>query len=438
MAEYFNNGKLPPQALDFEEAVLGAILLVKDALERTQMINDGCFYNEQNGKIYAACVELAKKNLPIDLLSVTNELKIRGELDAVGGMFYLSKLTSKVSSAANIEYHCSIIYQKWGLREIIRVASVAMEAAYQDGADLFEIQGDIINQTDRLSLSTSKEAISLMDAVKIRITDIERIQKDKVSVTGIPTGWPKLDDLLHGWQKEDFIILAARPSQGKSAFALNIGINVAENGNPVAFISLEMNQSQLVDRIMSKKTNIENEQFKKGHLNSFEWNIITNTKFNIPFYIDDTPTSNFQQLKYKARMFKRKYNIELLVIDYLQLIQNREKGFNREQEISSISRGIKLLAKELKIPIIALAQLGREAEKRNGPPILADLRESGGIEQDADIVIFPYDPNSNDKTLTAPIIEAVIAKNRNGATGIRMFRFNKPTQTIEEYNEPQY
>jgi replicative DNA helicase len=427
-------GKMPPQCIEIEEAVLGACMLEKTSFDRAYTLKPEHFYIDAHQCIFQAFRTLSSKSQPIDILTVTEQLKTDGVLEIVGGPYMITKLTSRVSSAANIEYHCALIYQKWGMRELIRIGGEMLREGYEDETDMFELHRVMCSQMDKILVSDDREMVDLLTAVRKRTDEIAEIQKKGVTTTGIDTGWSKINQITHGWQNGHLIILAARPGMGKSAKAINLVVNIVKQNIPAAIFSLEMNLAQLVDRILSAETGIGGEYFKKADLTSNEWNIISNTKFSYPLYIDDSPNGSLVVLKSKIRKAVKKWGIKIAVVDYLQLMQAKEKGDSRQQEIGKISRGLKLLAKELNIPIIALAQLSREAE--GVQPQLNHLREGGDIEQDADLVIFLYDPKAHEKDNESPVIEEIFAKNREGATGIKLMQFKKATQKFIEYNEP--
>lgn len=425
-------GKIPPQATEFEEAILGAILTDKTAFDTSNILKPEYFYTDSNQRIYQSMIDLFTENKPIDLLTMTEKLKSKGELDIVGGQYYLMKIQSRVSSSANIEYHCAIIIQKYSLREIIRVSAMAIGEAYSDGTDPFELQSIVVNELEKNNIKSSREPEPLIKIATENIKDLIKIQADGLKVTGLNTGYSRLNSIGHGWQKSNLVILAGRPGAGKTALALNFAVNVAMQNKPVAVFSLEMSSKELVTRVMSMTTGVFGNLFKTADLTEQNWDYIHRTDFNKPIYIDDTPGLSLMEFKQKARKLKRKHKIELIVVDYLQLMSAFQKGQNREGEISTISRGLKHIAKELDIPVIALAQLSRDVEKSNRQPRLSDLRESGAIEQDADIVMFLDDPNADDKTIVNPAIDVIIAKHRNGACDIMKLEFNKLTQKFND------
>lgn len=403
-------GKLPPQAKDLEEAVLGAIMLEKNAVDIAfEHLKPECFYLDSHQKIFAAMKDLQQKNYPIDLLTVVEELKAKEELELVGGAFYITKLTNAVVSAAHIEIHARIILQKFIQRELIRISNEIIGEAYEDSTDVFDL----------LDLSESKlfeiannylrsETASIGNVLVDTIKRIDELRDRQDEITGVPTGYPRLDHITYGWQPGDLIILAARPSVGKTAFALNLARNAAlhpHKPTAVAVFSLEMSASQLVQRILSAESEVMLEKIARGTLQEYEMNQLhskgINVLSNAPIHIDDTPALNIFELRAKCRRLVNKHNVGLILIDYLQLMSGtgENRNSNREQEISRISRDLKSLAKELHIPIVALSQLSREVEKRKDKsfvPQLSDLRESGAIEQDADIVMFLYRPEYHD------------------------------------------
>lgn len=429
--QIMEQGKLPPQAIEFEEAVLGAILLERDAFDNSNILRPEYFYLDTHQTIYSAIVDLFNANKPIDILTLTQKLKEKEQLDLIGGAYTIAKLTAKVSSAANVEYYTLIIVQKYNLREIIRISAMALTEAFNDNADPFEIQSVIFNGLENNHVSLSSEPELMGKVVKDRVVELAEIQSRDSRITGIDTGFHSLNEVGHGWQTPDMVVMAARPGEGKTASALNFALNIALQNTPIAFFSLEMSKTQLIDRLISIMTGISGDRIKTADITEANWQTIHGANFNLPFHIDDTPSLSVIDFKIKARKLKRKHGIKMIFIDYLQLMTASVKG-NREQEISHISRNIKAMAKELKVPIMALAQLSRAAETNSGRPKLSHLRESGSIEQDADIVIFLHNENSEDKTITSPPIEFIYAKHRAGANKIKTLIFNKITQKLAE------
>jgi replicative DNA helicase len=400
-------GKVPPQAKELEEAVLGAIMLEKGAFDTVvEILKPECFYADANQQIFRAMQSLANKSLPIDLLTVVEELKIKEELELVGGPYYVSKLTNSVVSSANIEAHSRIVLQKFIQRELIRISGEIIGDAYEDSTDVFDLLDDAESKLYEITNNHLRKNFDDINTVLVKtIERIEEMRNRDEDITGVPSGFPSLDKLTYGWQPTDLIILAARPSVGKTAFALNLARTAALNTKkpyPVAFFSLEMSAGQLVQRILSAESEIWLEKISRGKLEEHEMKQLYKKGIerlsNAPIYIDDSAALNIFELRAKCRRLKNKHNVGLIIIDYLQLMSGGgdNKNGNREQEISKISRDLKGLAKELQVPIIALSQLSREVEKRKEGakiPQLSDLRESGAIEQDADMVMFLYRPD---------------------------------------------
>jgi replicative DNA helicase len=431
-------GKLPPQAPDLEQAVLGALMLERNAVnEAIDILRPESFYVEAHQRIFDAIQSLFREDQPIDILTVTQELKKRGELDIVGGPFYISQLTNKVASSANVQYHARIISQKHILRELIRISNDTMRDAYDDTSDVF----DLLDKTEQelytiTSGNLKRNYASMSDLLGEAITQIEGAKNSSGGVSGVPTGFVRLDKITAGWQKSDMVIVAARPGMGKTAFVLSMARNIAvEHKKAVAVFSLEMSSTQLVTRLIASESGISSEKLRKGELSEAEFAILHQHISRLdkaPIFIDDTPALNIFELRAKCRRLKAQHNVELIVIDYLQLMtsgsENRQG--NREQEISSISRSIKSIAKELEVPIIALSQLSRAVETRGGDkrPQLSDLRESGAIEQDADLVCFLYRPeyykiHEDHYGSTLGIGEVIVAKHRNWALDTVLLRF---------------
>lgn len=426
-------GKVPPQAKDLEEAVLGGIMLEKGAFDTViEIIRSECFYVDAHQKIFKCFESLAAKSSPVDILTVVEELKTKGQLEEVGGAYYISKLTNVVVSTAHIETHARIVLQKFIQRELIRICGEIIRDAYEDGTDVFDLLDDaeqkIFNITNNY-LKKNYDEIS--EALAKAITRIDKLREQKDEVSGVPSGFKHLDKITYGWQPSDLIILAARPAVGKTAFALNLIRNAALNPSkptPVAFFSLEMGAAQLVQRLLSAESGIEMEKIARGKLEDYEYQQL-HTKGvkrleSAPIFIDDTAALNIFEFRAKARRLVNKHHVGMIIIDYLQLMSGSgDRNTNREQEISSISRNLKVLAKELNIPIIALSQLSRavESRKESKIPQLSDLRESGAIEQDADMVMFIYRPDyyeiNQDEMGNSTIGEThiKIAKHRNGS-----------------------
>ena len=428
-------GKVPPQSRELEEAVLGAVMLERAAFDIViNVLKPECFYVESHQTVFRAIVRLNADNKPIDLLTVVEELKSMEMLDAVGGPYFISKLTNAVVSAANIEAHARIVQEKFIQRELIRISTEIITDAYDDSTDVF----DLLDSAEQKLFSIAndqlkKEFDTLGKSVMDTLNKIDEMRARNEDITGVPTGFPTLDKTTYGWQRSDLIILAARPSVGKTAFALNLARNAAMHPTKptaVAFFSLEMSTSQLVQRILSAESEIHLEKISRGRMEDHEMQQLYKkgieplTKARI--FVDDSAALNIFELRAKCRRLKSLHDVGLIIIDYLQLMSGSSdnRNSNREQEISTISRNLKQLAKELQVPIIALSQLSREVEKRKDGqkvPQLSDLRESGAIEQDADMVMFLYRPDYYDITTndmgedTKGDTYVKIAKHRNGS-----------------------
>ncbi len=434
-----NIGKLPPQAIEMEEAVLGAMLLEKEALSTViDILTPESFYKEQNGRVYNAIVSLFNRSESIDILTVTQELKASGELEIVGGAFYVSSLTNRMASSANIEFHARIVVQKFLQRELIRIGTESIKTAFEDGVDVFDLLDEHTRKIfDVIDLNVKKQHAKMSVLLAKAIEEIEAAANQVDGLSGVPSGFIALDRITGGFQKSDLVILAARPGMGKTALVVTVAKNAAvEHNRPVAVFSLEMSCIQLVKRLISSETEIPQEKILKGNLDNQEFIYLNEriAKLSIaPIFIDDTPALSIFDLRAKARRLKENQKIELIIIDYLQLMSGGTEGKgNREQEISYISRALKSLAKELQIPIIALSQLSRQVESRAGSskrPQLSDLRESGAIEQDADMVMFIYRPEyygleiDENNEPTKGRAEIIIAKNRHGALETINLRF---------------
>ncbi|WP_410879714.1 replicative DNA helicase [Myroides sp. DW712] len=425
-------GKLPPQVTDFEEAVLGAMMIDKKGIDEViDILQPEAFYKEGHKYIFEAIDQLFVGNQPIDLLTVSAQLRKNAKLDMAGGDAYLVSLTQKISSSAHIEFHSRVILQKFIQRSLIRISNEIIEDAYDETTDVFDLldkaEAKLYEVTQGNIKKSSETAQSLVAQAKKRIEEIST----KEGLSGLPTGFHKLDELTSGWQPSDLIIIAARPGMGKTAFVLSMARNIAiASGAGVAFFSLEMSSVQLITRLISSETGLSSEKLRTGKLEKHEWeqlNVKVKDLERAPLFIDDTPSLSIFDLRAKARRLASQYGIKLIVIDYLQLMTaggSQKGGGNREQEISTISRNLKALAKELDIPVIALSQLSRAVETRGTSkrPLLSDLRESGAIEQDADIVSFIYRPeyykieewDDEFRSPTAGQAEFIVAKHRNG------------------------
>lgn len=447
-------GKIPPQAIEVEQAVLGALMLDRNALSETMdSLDKEYFYDPRHVYIFEAIKELDNESQAVDLLTVTNQLKKNAALEAAGGMAYLSHLTSRVSSSAHIEFHARVVVEKHIKREMIRLSGELMQMAFDESNDLFDIMNTAEERLFKISQNnTRKEVVEMGDAMRDALDEIELATKNSDGISGVPTGFKMLDKLTSGWQKSDMIVIAARPAMGKTAFVLSMTRNIAVDYNMgVAVFSLEMSAVQLVKRLISSESKISADKLRKGDLKDDELQQLYTrvTKLSkAPIFIDDTPGISVYDLRTKCRQLKKRHDIQIVIIDYLQLMtagKSSGKGpGNREQEISTISRTIKEIAKELNVPIIALSQLSRSVEIRGGDkkPQLSDLRESGAIEQDADIVTFLYRPEYyqllGDNNENVGIGEVIVAKHRNGGLDNIRLRFVKEYARFENLDDARF
>jgi len=432
-------GKIPPQAIEVEEAVLGALMLERDAyITVADIIDTRSFYKEEHQKIFDVIKYLSTHEKPVDLLMVTQELKNRNLLDEVGGPLMITQLTSRVASAAHIEFHSRIIAQKFMQREMIRVSTEIQTKAYDDTIDV----DDLIDFSETALFQVAegnikKETMPIKPLLREAAVLIEEASKRDDGLSGAPSGFTALDRITSGWQKTDLVIVAARPSMGKTAFVLSMARNMAvEHKVPVGVFSLEMSSLQLVNRLISSETELGSEKIKNGRLQGWEWDHF-HRKLAVlddaPLFIDDTPALSVFEFRAKCRRLKMQHNIGAVIVDYLQLMTaGTDNRGSREQEVSMISRSLKAIAKELDIPVLALSQLNRSVESREGKrPQLSDLRESGAIEQDADIVLFIHRPEyygiteDEDGNSLIGLAEIIIAKHRNGAVGDVRLSFKK-------------
>lgn len=434
-------GKLPPQAKELEVVVLGAIMLQRDAMDQiSEFLHPECFYLEAHQRIFRAMVTLSTANQPIDILTVVEALKAAGDLDNAGGAYEVTKLTNDVVSAANIASHAKIIYEKYVKREVIRISGEMIAMGYDDTTDAFDLIESLEQQVSQLAIQQAGRKFQTLAEVAKESSDrIFKAQQSGDELTGIPSGIASVDALTQGWQRTNFIILAARPGVGKSAVAGNLARNAAEHPDkptPVVIFSLEMSSGQWADRLLSAATLIPLSSLKRGRVDDREMQKIQLTALvdfaKTPIYFDDSPNMGIYQLKRKARVMVLKHGVGLILLDYLQLMEGgRKPGENREQEVARISRELKQLAKELNVPIIALSQLSRQGDV--GEPRLSHLRESGAIEQDADDVIFlypvPEEEQQADLSLKDSIL-MIIAKHRNGMLDKLPLKFVKNVQKI--------
>ena len=435
------NGIAPPQAVELEQAVLGALMLERDAIiEVQEYIKVETFYTEEHRLIFKAIQELSQDLKAIDLYTVTEKLKAQKQLTQVGGASYLAQLTQRVASAAHIEFHAKIIAQKYVQRELIRSATEIQRRSYDDEVDVTELIGFAEREVFRVSDGNVKRSVmSASDVLRKALLQIEEAAKTKGEYNGVRSGFTDIDSVTLGWQPSDLIIIAARPSMGKTAFVLTMARNMAvEFKTPVAFFSLEMSSVQLMNRLIVAETQLNSKDLRTGNLSPEQWKHLESSTVSLgraPLYIDDTPALSVFEFRSKARRLKTQHDVAIIIIDYLQLMTaaTAETRGNREQEVSLISRTLKAIAKELNVPIIALSQLSRNVENRGGSkrPQLSDLRESGAIEQDADVVAFIHRPeyygllSDENGMSTAGMAEIIIAKHRNGEVTDVPLRFIK-------------
>lgn len=425
--------RVPPQNIEAEQAVLGAILLDSDALVTAmERVSSDDFYRGSHQRIFEAMIELAQEDEPVDLITLTARLQNKQELEEAGGVTYLSELANAVPTAANVDYYAQIVEEKSMLRRLIRTATQIVSNGYASSEDV----GLMLNDAEQRILEISQRRsssgfVSIRDVLMEVFERVEFLYSLKGGTTGIPSGFHDLDKMTSGFQRSDLIIVAARPSVGKTAFALNIAQNVGVRAKEtVAIFSLEMGAAQLVQRMVCAESNVDAQRMRTGFLESDDWEKLTMaigalSEANI--YIDDSPGITVADIRAKCRRLKQEKGLGMILIDYLQLISGRGKGDNRQQEVSEISRTLKQIARELDVPVIALSQLSRGVEQRQDKrPMMSDLRESGSIEQDADIVAFLYRDDYYDKeTEKKNIIEIIIAKQRNGPVGTVELAFLK-------------
>lgn len=440
--------KLPPQNIEAEQSVLGAILLDNNALYTAfELITQDDFYKDSNRKIFMAMTELLEKNEPIDIITLTDHLRRKDHLDTIGGVQYLTSLASTIPTSANVRFHSKIVREKSMVRGLLRSVTDIARNVYETEQDAEEL----IDYAEKTIFDLSERRISpsfsvLKDVIKDSFQMIEQLYDKKEAVTGVPSGFKELDEITTGLQKSDLIIIGGRPSMGKTAFSLNIAQHVGVNlKEPVAIFSLEMSKEQLAFRMLCSEAMVDSNNIRKGFIRKDDWHKLTSAAGKLaesPIFIDDSSAISVLEMRAKARRLKVEHGLSLIIVDYLQLMRGRGNAERREQEISEISRSLKGLAKELRVPVIALSQLNRGVETRTGnkKPTLADLRESGAIEQDADVIIFlyrdeVYNKDSNDNKGKAEII---ISKQRNGPTGIVNLSFISHCTRFVDYSDREY
>lgn len=428
--------RVPPQNIEAEQAVLGAMLIKKEAIAEVQeILQPDDFYREAHRIVYEAMVQLQNNDEAVDLVTLTEQLRKSEQLDKIGGLAFITQLANAVPTAANVVYHAKIVKEKAELRSLINAATAIASAAYEDNTDVENIMDDAEKKILAVANRQNGGAFESMKSIVMRTFErINVLYESKGGLTGISSGFKDLDKLTAGLQKSDLILVAARPSMGKTAFTLNIASYVGTHGGKVAFFSLEMSKEQLMQRMLCAEGGIDATKLRTGQLDTQEWNKlvhVADTLSRAPIYIDDTAGITVMELRSKARRLKAEHGLDLIIIDYLQLMQGRpnKNGDNRQQEISEISRSLKALARELDVPVIALSQLSRSVESRQiKKPMLSDLRESGSLEQDADIVMFLYREDYYDKdTENKNITDIIVAKHRNG-----------PVDTISLFFQKEY
>jgi replicative DNA helicase len=435
--------RMPPQAVEVEQAVLGAMMLEQRAIVRAiEILDESCFYHAPHSRIFTAMIDLFEQGTPVDQLTLTEELKRRGQLDDVGGVVYLAKLGAEVATTANIDFHARIVLEKALSRKLIETASGVIERAYAADEDVQTLIDKAEQQLFSLSENQIGDGFEPLEKVMGETFEhLERVHARAGTVLGVDTGFADLNDQMSGFQKGDLVILAARPSVGKTALALTLARHAAvEAGVGVAIFSLEMSKMQLAQRLLSAETKVDLHKLRTGRLRDEDWMHLTRNIDRLaqaPIHIDDTPGISVLEARAKARRLQREYGVGLVVIDYLQLMSGHMRTQSREQEISHISRGLKAMAKELDVPVLALSQLSRAVESRTDRrPQLSDLRESGSLEQDADVVMFIYRPEMYD--LKSPdgeslegLAQIIIGKQRNGPVGSVDLMWNKESATYE-------
>jgi replicative DNA helicase len=439
--------KLPPQNIEAEQSILGSILLENSAINAVQeILKREDFYSEAHRKIFGAIEELADRNEPVDLITLSSALQDKNTLDAAGGMAYLASLVDNVPSAANAANYSRIVKEKALLRGLITSATEIINSCYETGSDV----DDVLDKAEHSIFEISENKIRtsffpMKEIVKESFKAIEDLFTRKELITGVPTGFHKIDDMTSGLQNSDLIIIAGRPSMGKTAFALNIAQHAAlEAQTPVAVFSLEMSKEQLAFRMLASEAKVDSQRMRKGFLGETDWPKLTTAAGRLseaPLFIDDTPAITVLEMKAKSRRLKADRGLGLIIVDYIQLMRAGSNTTSREQEISEISRSLKALAKELRVPVIALSQLNRKVEDRpNRRPQMADLRESGAIEQDADVIAFIYRDEVYNKSEDNPdkgIAEILISKQRNGPTGAVKLAFLDRFTTFENLARPE-
>jgi len=442
--------KVPPQNLEAEQSILGGILLDNRAVNNViEILDADDFYSEAHRKIFKAIVELSEKSEPSDIVTLANNLRDKNQLDALGGEAYLASLVNSVPSAANISFYSKIVKEKSILRRLIGAATGILNESYNSAIDIDSVLDEAEHAIFEISENKIKPSFyPIREIIKDSFRTIEQLFEKKALITGVSTGFKRIDELTSGLQRSDLIIIAGRPSMGKTALAINIAEHASmENDIPVAIFSLEMSKEQLAFRMLSSQARVDSQKLRKGWLGETDWPKLTTAAGKLseaPIFIDDTPSISVLEMKAKSRRLKAEKGLGLIVLDYLQLMKGRDSSMPREQEISEISRSLKALAKELQVPVVALSQLNRQVEARSDRrPQLADLRESGAIEQDADVILFIYRDDVYNKSEDNPergFAEVIVGKQRNGPIGKAKIifleqytRFENPAWGPEDY-----
>lgn len=443
-------GRIPPAAVDLEESIVGQIMVEKNALSKViEFLKPDDFYDDRYKVIYEASIRLFQSSIPQDLKNISHELRKSDHFERIGGAMFVGGITMKYASAANIEYHGRVVKEMAIKRRLIEIAAKVSEQAYDYGSDVFELVNSAEQELFEISQQNAKR--DFLDGVQLgrqAVAELERRSSITDGITGVPSGFVHLDKLTNGWQDANFIVLGARPGMGKSALVVSTLEHVISNTKiPVALFSLEMSAIENMMRFISVNTEIHSESLKLGNLNPVDWKRITNSKvFSPRLYIDDTAGLNVYELRAKARRLVENHGVRLIIVDYLQLLTIELPGANRENQISEISRTLKAIAKECNVPVIALSPLSRGVETRGGDkrPMLSDLRESGSIESDADLVMFLYRPEYYKITVdeeglpTHGMGELIIAKHRNGATGTIKLKFSGHITKFLDWDSPQF